>query len=76
LPTKIGGFAVDLRWQAGRLAEARIRSGVTGPCRIESAADLQVTLLGSPVALARISPEVVEFATEAGQEYVVVLQTI
>ena len=71
-----GGFAVDLRWQAGRLAEARIRSGVTGPCRIESAADLQVTLLGSPVALARISPEVVEFATEAGQEYVVVLQTI
>jgi alpha-L-fucosidase 2 len=70
-----GGFEVDLRWQGGRLAEAHIRSGVTGPCRIESAADLHVTRQGSPVTLARISPEVVEFASEAGQAYVVVLQT-
>jgi len=66
-----GGFTVDLRWQAGRLVDARIRSALGGPCRIEYAAALQVTAQGCALATSQVSSEVVEFQTEEGKEYVV-----
>jgi alpha-L-fucosidase 2 len=71
-----GGFEVDLRWQGGQLAAARIRSTLGGPCRIESARDVTVTAQGAAVPTAGIEPHVAEFATQAGAEYLVVPQAL
>ena len=69
-----GGFEVDLRWEGGRLAAARIRSTLGEPCRVESAGGIVVTLQGAAVPTTTVQPHVVEFATEAGAEYLVLPQ--
>jgi alpha-L-fucosidase 2 len=71
-----GGFEVDIRWQAGQFAAARIRSTLGSRCRIESAAGISITEQGAAIATARIQPHVVEFATQAGAEYLVVPQAL
>ena len=62
---------MDLRWASGQLAAARIRSTLGGPCRIESAGGIVVTAQGAAVPTTTVQPHVVEFATEAGAEYLV-----
>ncbi len=69
-----GGFEVDLRWAGGRLAAARIRSKLGGPCRVESAGGVVVTTQGAAVPTTALQPHVVEFTTEAGAEYLVLPQ--
>jgi len=65
-----GGFEVALRWKDGRLEEARIRSVLGRPCRIESVSDVHVSSKSADVPISRISSDVVEFATQAGEEYI------
>lgn len=69
-----GGFVIDLRWQAGRLVEAHIRSTLGGPCRIENADPLQVIAQGSTLPTLQISAEVFEFQTRAGEAYTLSLK--
>jgi alpha-L-fucosidase 2 len=67
-----GGFQVDIRWQEGRLTQARIRSLRGGRCRVKS-----FTTIGEPLQLIhgdqiqRFTPtdSVVEFDTIAGETY-------
>jgi alpha-L-fucosidase 2 len=65
-----GGFEVDFRWKDGLLAEAQIRSLLGKPCRIESVSGLSVSSKGSKIPSSRIKPDIIEFATRAGEEYV------
>ena len=69
-----GGFEVDLRWAGGRLAAARIRSTLGGPCLVESAGGVVVTTQGAAVPITAVQPHVVAFATEAGAEYLLLPQ--
>ena len=66
-----GGFEVDIRWQHGRLIEAQVRSTLGLPCRIEDDPHLHVVAHGKPVAIERVSPTVIEFATRPGAEYLI-----
>ena len=63
------GFEVDLSWQDGRVEEARIRSKLGKPCRIESASDLRVFSKNIEIPTSRIQPNGFEFNTQAGEEY-------
>jgi alpha-L-fucosidase 2 len=64
-----GGFDVDLTWQNGALARAQITSRLGASCRVRSGIRLQVTAGGRSVHLARPAPDVIEFATSAGERY-------
>ena len=66
-----GGFEVDLDWRDGRLCEARVRSRLGHNCRVRAAGPLAVLRDGQAVPLAQSGPGGVEFATEAGAEYLV-----
>jgi alpha-L-fucosidase 2 len=69
-----GGFEVGMVWQSGRLREARIKSRLGGTCRIRIiGAAAQVSSGGRPVATKSIEPGVLEFATNSGKEYAVIL---
>jgi len=65
-----GGFEVGLRWEAGRLVEARIFSKLGGPCRVRT--NVPVTVLAGVKDVRSSTPEtgVVEFRTEPGQTYI------
>jgi alpha-L-fucosidase 2 len=58
-----GGFVVDLTWQAGMLAGARIRSSLGGPCRVRSL--VPTALIENGEASTELS-----FETVPGGEYV------
>lgn len=64
-----GGFEVDLRWQAGRLQEADIKSKLGLPCRISYTGDLRVTTHGTVVPIKSIRPGLFEFITKASEDY-------
>jgi len=65
-----GGFEVGLRWEAGRLAEARILSKLGRPCRARTNVPVAVLAGGKPVRNLRPEAGVVEFRTEPGQTYI------
>ena len=65
-----GGFEVAMNWEGGRLRRASILSAMGKRCRVRSDAGLEVTLAGEPVQTASPEPGVVEFATTAGETYV------
>ncbi len=65
-----GGFEVALRWKDNRVEEARIRSLLGRPCRIKNLSDLQVSSRGSAIQTSREQQDVIQFATQAGEEYV------
>ena len=66
-----GGFEVDMAWEAGQLQHAQVQSHLGGLCRIRSRAPITVQLNGMAVELGRPETDVVEFATTAGDTYVV-----
>ncbi len=65
-----GGFEVALRWREGCLTEARIRSVLGRTCRIACASDVRVTSRDRDIPTVTIQTGVIEFATQAGEEYV------
>ncbi|MDC0937100.1 glycoside hydrolase N-terminal domain-containing protein [Pirellulales bacterium] len=69
-----GGFEVDIDWREGRLTRAVIRSDLGRPCRIRSAAPIQVRRLNesanpSSLGVRHSEPNLFEFDTEAGGAY-------
>ncbi|MCB0088156.1 MAG: hypothetical protein KDE54_09610, partial [Caldilineaceae bacterium] len=55
----------------GQLQHAQVQSHLGGLCRIRSRAPITVQLNGMAVELGRPETDVVEFATTAGDTYVV-----
>jgi alpha-L-fucosidase 2 len=70
-----GGFQLDMVWQNGVVTNARVRSQVGGTCRLRSNVSLDVIVGGEPVAAAQIAADIIEFASSAGCEYVIVSKT-
>jgi alpha-L-fucosidase 2 len=68
-----GGFVLDLSWEAGRLAEARIHSRLGGTCRLHcpGAELMAVSGPGEAVVLTSEGPDVIAWETTAGETYTV-----
>ncbi|MFO1076190.1 MAG: glycoside hydrolase family 95 protein [Planctomycetota bacterium] len=64
-----GGFGVDLAWRDGAVVRAVIASALGGPCRIRSAVRFTVRRAGEAVAVVQTAPDLLEFATVAGERY-------
>lgn len=66
-----GGFVVDIEWENGVLAAARIQARRGGSCRLRSGRPLAVQCGGKAVATAEVMPGVIEFAADAGAVYTI-----
>ena len=66
-----GGFEVDIRWRNHQLVEGRIQSTIGGICRVRLNAGFEVTCSGVKVATEDLSSHGIDFATQAGQEYII-----
>jgi alpha-L-fucosidase 2 len=64
-----GGFEVEMRWKAGALAEASLKSMAANRARLRNAAPVEVSLAGRKVAVMHPAPDMVEFPTQAGATY-------
>ena len=62
-----GGFEVDLEWNGGQLSRSTITSTLGSTCRLRTAAAVQVTSGGRPVAVARPEPASSSSPTAAGR---------
>jgi alpha-L-fucosidase 2 len=71
-----GGFEVDLRWTDSKLESATIRSKLGTRCRLRAAADLDVSSANGAVMVERPETGVVEFPTQAGEAYEVVVPVV
>ncbi|MBX3012754.1 MAG: glycoside hydrolase family 95 protein [Caldilineaceae bacterium] len=71
-----GGFVVDLTWQAGQVTQAHIHSRLGGLCRLRLAGTGTISHNGQPVATTAAAPGIIEFATQAGQTYIVQVLTV
>lgn len=71
-----GGFGVDLAWQDGRLASARIESRLGTPCRVRTAVPVRVRVggRGAPIQVTQLAPDLIEFPTRAGAFYLLTPQ--
>lgn len=71
-----GGFAVDLAWQSGGLATARIESQLGNTCRVRTTVPVKVLVggRGAPLKVTQVAPNVIEFSTRMGTTYVVTPQ--
>ena len=66
-----GVFTVGLRWSGGALERATLRSGRGRDCRLRIDTPIRVLRAGQPVPLRRPGEGLYEFATEAGEDYLV-----
>ncbi|MFA6242524.1 MAG: glycoside hydrolase family 95 protein [Candidatus Hydrogenedentales bacterium] len=68
-----GGFAVSMKWNGARLAEATIISKTGQTCRVRAKQPITIfNADGSPLAGATtVEPTVIEFATKAGSRSIV-----
>jgi len=62
-----GGFIVDINWRDGRLAMARVTSGLGGLCRVRVRAGASVSLDGASTRLSESN--FIEFETKPGSSY-------
>lgn len=65
-----GGFVVDIEWKDGKLTQGRIQSKAGSRCRLRSNVPLVVTSGGRKIETASPEKSILEFATKAGQTYV------
>lgn len=64
-----GGFMVDMAWYGGQLGAAQVWSSHGGRCRIRAASLRRVSCEGRLIRARKISPDMIEFATEPGKAY-------
>jgi alpha-L-fucosidase 2 len=64
-----GGFEVDLRWQKGTLAGARLKAAENGPCRLRTSPPVEVSSGGKSVTVRRPEPGVITFQAQRGATY-------
>ncbi len=64
-----GGFTVDLAWEDGRLASARVVSRLGGPCRIRAGLPAVVCCNGRPVDAPSPEADIVALDTVLGGVY-------
>jgi len=64
-----GGFEVDMTWEDGKLTRASIRSFLGNPCRLRTGVPVTVISKGVVVAASSPGEEMIEFSTDAGQNY-------
>ena len=64
-----GGFQVDLRWQKGTLAGARLKAAENGPCRVRTSLPVEVSSGGQSVTVRRPEPAVITFQAQRGTTY-------
>jgi len=66
-----GAFELDLRWKAGALDEAILRSAKGTACTLRTPTPVTVTHAGKTVQTRPADDHTVTFPTEAGQEYTI-----
>ncbi len=67
------GFVVDMSWQKGKLTSANIRSNLGGVCRVQSDVPVKVRAGDSAVSVREVKAGVVEFDTDAGKTYALIV---
>lgn len=66
-----GGFEVAIQWKNHQVGESRIRSTIGGSCRIHLPVQSKVMCQGVKIQTKDVSPQGIEFVTEADKEYVI-----
>ncbi|MAF09174.1 alpha-L-fucosidase [Candidatus Poribacteria bacterium] len=66
-----GGFDVDIAWEGGRLAEARLTPRLGGVCRVRTSGEVEVSCGGVTVDATLHDDGTREFETEVGRVIVV-----
>jgi alpha-L-fucosidase 2 len=67
-----GGFELDIAWKGSALERATIRSKLGERCRLRTATDVDVRGGEGAFEFSRPEPGLVEFATRAGESYVII----
>ncbi|BCZ44164.1 alpha/beta hydrolase [Clostridium gelidum] len=67
-----GGFEVDMKWEKGRLTEAKIKSNIDNVCRIKFSRKVKVKSGELQVEAKDITENILEFTTISGREYKVI----
>lgn len=64
-----GNYEVDIKWDAGRLVQARLRAFNDAICRLHASVPLAITCNGRRLSPHVLDDGVVAFAAEAGRDY-------
>jgi alpha-L-fucosidase 2 len=65
-----GNFEVTMNWKDGKLADAKLLSGLGNKARVRTDSPVEVAAGGKPVTVERPEPNVIEFATKRGVTYI------
>ncbi len=66
-----GAWGVDLVWKGGRLAEATLRAGADGRCKLRTKSPVVVACDGATIDVRRIDENLVEFDARKGRTFAV-----
>ncbi len=66
-----GGFEVDIRWKAGELIEAAVRSKEDTVCRLRTGVPVTVENRGKKIKTDEIEDGLITFPVRAAQEYLI-----